>query len=612
MKRTIPLLITSIGGFILVASAFIPAAQGAGETVTMWFNILAAIAMVLGGANLAQVQLKVISDRKPGWGYAAIVLLSFFITLGFGLAKLGVRPDTSSQFPGEIWQPIPLSAFPTSTLDLTQREQDVLAPVIDRLRRQPPASVASQIRFNADSLSFQGWMNADQRRELIDAAEDVLWKSAAERLSKAAAVPESVSEIVLHRGDRNMLAALQPISEEDRAKLDSLLSNAPTGRLAIASKRETTVTAVSVRSPSGANGELISLKEPEESAELAPGVLLVDGRITIQGSLSPAQQAALQERLVASRPRNGLSVEAAQASAQDWGLEREATDRFVTAITQPIDIDALLLAVESASAPTNTPRSWTDIAADVEAGNPSPPLTTSSEAEPALSDEQIASLRSIATDHLDANAATPIIATLAPRQQAAAEAILAGLPSNAVRQRDIAFELLAENLIDRATADKMLSDYRTERGIGRAIDALYHNSQQQKFDYAADYAKNGSAFWWIYEYLFKPLTATMFSMLAFYISSAAFRAFRAKNVEAALLLGTAFIVLLGRTFAGVWLTSGLPEWLSFLKIEELTVFIMSIFNTAGNRAIMIGIALGIISTSLKVLLGMDRSYLGKD
>ena len=124
------------------------------------------------------------------------------------------------------------------------------------------------------------------------------------------------------------------------------------------------------------------------------------------------------------------------------------------------------------------------------------------------------------------------------------------------------------------------------------------------------YNEVGSPFWWLYEYAFKPLTATMFAMLAFYIASAAFRAFRAKNVEAVLLLGTAFIILLGRTFAGVWLTSGLPDWLSGLKIEELSMYIMQVFNTAGSRAIIIGIALGIASTSLKVILGVDRSYLG--
>jgi hypothetical protein len=128
--------------------------------------------------------------------------------------------------------------------------------------------------------------------------------------------------------------------------------------------------------------------------------------------------------------------------------------------------------------------------------------------------------------------------------------------------------------------------------------------------WSGHYRETGSPFWWIYEYAFKPLTATMFSMLAFYIASAAFRAFRAKNTEAVLLLGTAFIILLGRTFAGVFLTNWLPDSLSGLRIENLTVEIMRVVNTAGSRAIMIGIALGVASTSLKVLLGVDRSYLG--
>ena len=92
-----------------------------------------------------------------------------------------------------------------------------------------------------------------------------------------------------------------------------------------------------------------------------------------------------------------------------------------------------------------------------------------------------------------------------------------------------------------------------------------------------------------------------------------------RTLKPLLLLGTAFIILLGRTFAGVALTSWIDpnKWAGFkyftgLRIENLTVLIMSVFNTAGNRAIMIGIALGIVAASLKVLLGFDRSYLGKD
>ena len=145
-------------------------------------------------------------------------------------------------------------------------------------------------------------------------------------------------------------------------------------------------------------------------------------------------------------------------------------------------------------------------------------------------------------------------------------------------------------------------------GLGKI--GVHPNPQYPAYAFSGEYREIGSPFWWLYEYAFKPLTATMFAMLAFYIASAAFRAFRAKNIEAILLLGTAFIILLGRTFAGVYLTSWLPDSLSGLRIENLTIYIMSVFNTAGNRAIMIGIALGIASTSLKVLLGVDRSYLG--
>ncbi len=131
------------------------------------------------------------------------------------------------------------------------------------------------------------------------------------------------------------------------------------------------------------------------------------------------------------------------------------------------------------------------------------------------------------------------------------------------------------------------------------------------YSLAGPYDEQGSGFWWIFEYVYYPLAATMFSLLAFFIASAAFRAFRAKNVEATILLSTAFIVLLGRTYAGVFLTSWLPDD-NVLRLDNMTEWIMNNMNTAGMRAITIGIALGIMSTSLKVLLGVDRSYIGTD
>lgn len=128
--------------------------------------------------------------------------------------------------------------------------------------------------------------------------------------------------------------------------------------------------------------------------------------------------------------------------------------------------------------------------------------------------------------------------------------------------------------------------------------------------WAGDVNFEGGLLWWLFWYLYQPLESTVFSLLAFYVSSAAFRAFRAKNAEATLLLGTAFIVLLGRTYAGTWLTSGVPEEYSALTFPGLTALILGVANTAGQRAIMIGIALGIAATSLRIILGIDRSYLG--
>jgi len=137
-------------------------------------------------------------------------------------------------------------------------------------------------------------------------------------------------------------------------------------------------------------------------------------------------------------------------------------------------------------------------------------------------------------------------------------------------------------------------------------------SEKEDYPWAAHYIAEGGALWWLFEYVFNPLQATVFALLAFYVASAAFRAFRAKTTEATVLLTTAFIVLLGRTYAGTWLTSAVPDDYPALTFPGMTAIIMGVFNTAGQRAIMIGIALGVAATSLKVLLGVDRSYLGSD
>ncbi|MBD3673970.1 MAG: hypothetical protein HUJ26_10645 [Planctomycetaceae bacterium] len=140
------------------------------------------------------------------------------------------------------------------------------------------------------------------------------------------------------------------------------------------------------------------------------------------------------------------------------------------------------------------------------------------------------------------------------------------------------------------------------------------NEKYLDYVWSGDYQAEGSAFWWVFSYVYVPLASTMFATLAFYISSAAFRAFRANNIEASLLLMTALLVLVAQTSSGPMLTDFIPDDSSYaiFKVENIKGMLVNLFNTLGTRAIMIGIALGVVSTSLKVLLGVDQSYLGGD
>lgn len=110
-----------------------------------------------------------------------------------------------------------------------------------------------------------------------------------------------------------------------------------------------------------------------------------------------------------------------------------------------------------------------------------------------------------------------------------------------------------------------------------------------------------TAFGWIYNFMMVPLQGTMFSILAFFIASAAYRSFRARSREAAVLLVAALIVMMGRVPLGEYLVpiSG-----------DVSQWILNVLNASVRRAILIGVSLGAVALSFKIIFGVERSYLG--
>ena len=166
---------------------------------------------------------------------------------------------------------------------------------------------------------------------------------------------------------------------------------------------------------------------------------------------------------------------------------------------------------------------------------------------------------------------------------------------------------------------------------------------------------DGTLFKWIFMYIFAPLGATMFALLAFFVASASYRAFRIRNFEATLLLVSGIIIMIGRVPLGSSISSWFILYLLvliggiainsvFKNIQYTAIFVSvgiiivtsagssmgwpldqpGIFylphlqewiymnpNVAGTRSIMMGIGLGIFATSIRYILGIEKSYIGE-
>jgi hypothetical protein len=107
---------------------------------------------------------------------------------------------------------------------------------------------------------------------------------------------------------------------------------------------------------------------------------------------------------------------------------------------------------------------------------------------------------------------------------------------------------------------------------------------------------------WAFRWVYQPLGAAFFSLLAFFLTTALFRALRVRSAEAIVLLVSALIVVVVQEAA---FFGGQP--FDFLADVKRWIFDYPVL--AGMRAVILGVAFGAIGISLRVLLGFDRPYM---
>jgi len=97
----------------------------------------------------------------------------------------------------------------------------------------------------------------------------------------------------------------------------------------------------------------------------------------------------------------------------------------------------------------------------------------------------------------------------------------------------------------------------------------------------------------LYYRILVTVNSSIFSLLGFFIASAAYRAFRARSLESTILLLAGLLVVIGQAPISDLI------WPGFSAIRD---WIMTYPNTAGQRGILIGAALGILLFTVRRMI----------
>ena len=110
---------------------------------------------------------------------------------------------------------------------------------------------------------------------------------------------------------------------------------------------------------------------------------------------------------------------------------------------------------------------------------------------------------------------------------------------------------------------------------------------------------NNAIYNWMFNWVYTPLGATLYPITGFYIFSAAYRAFRARNIDAALMLIAGCFVILSNAPVGEAI------WVGFATVGEWFRFTGQV---PGMRTFALVGTLGMIAYGFRALLGKERGF----
>ncbi|HHY12817.1 MAG TPA: hypothetical protein GX529_09335 [Firmicutes bacterium] len=112
---------------------------------------------------------------------------------------------------------------------------------------------------------------------------------------------------------------------------------------------------------------------------------------------------------------------------------------------------------------------------------------------------------------------------------------------------------------------------------------------------------NGTIAMFLYQNIANRIDSAIYALLGFYVCSAAYRSFKLKNLEAGILLASAVLLMLAQAPIGDAIFPGMSKW---------GEWILNVPNSAGMRGIRLGAGIGAYAASIRVILGLERSWTG--